>query len=250
MLDDSKKGSYRFKVEPFCEDFKGFISWKNLGDILLRSAQFHADSHGFGFGVGSEERLSWVFSRLIIQMERRPRTHECFIVKTWPSAVLRQFTTRLYQIYDAEGKPVGHSYSVWALIDIDTRQPADLGNLPGGNFYDMLIPTPDFPISGPGRIRITTEENITEHIVNYSDLDVNGHLNSIRAIDLALDLMPAEFHRTHEASRIEMAYSKECVPGERLIIVHEFLSDGISNIEFRKEDGEVAVKSQILWTAE
>lgn len=247
MYDDSRIGAYDFQVEPFSDDFKGFISWTNLGEILLRCAQRHADSHGFGFGVNSPERLSWVFSRLVIQMERRPSTHEHFTVKTWACEVFRQFTIRLFYIADAEGKPIGHAHSVWALIDLDTRQPADLANLPGGSFLDMIVPTPDFPVKGAGRIRLGKTPVTCTHTVSYSDLDVNGHLNSIRAIDLALDLKPAAFHATHEAARIEMAYARESLPGERLTIAWEDIGEEVTDMEFRKADGEVAIKAQITW---
>ena len=58
MYDDSKIGCYEFQVEPFSDDFKGLISWKSLGEVMLLSAQRHADSHGFGYGVDSAEHLS------------------------------------------------------------------------------------------------------------------------------------------------------------------------------------------------
>ena len=44
MYDDSKIGCYEFQVEPFSDDFKGLISWKSLGEVMLLSAQRHADS--------------------------------------------------------------------------------------------------------------------------------------------------------------------------------------------------------------
>lgn len=247
MYDDSRIGAYEFKVEPFSDDFNGQISWRSLGELLLRCAQRHADSHGFGFGVHSPEHLSWVFSRLIIQMERRPRTLERFVIKTWACEIFRQFTTRLFVVEDAGGKPIGFARSVWALIDVQTRQPADLAHLPGGSFYDTLVPAPDFPISGPGRIRVAEVSHSAEHVVSYTDLDVNGHLNSIRAIDIALDMKPAEFHRSHEAARIEMAYAKESLPGETLSVVCDDTSDEVTNMEFRKSGGEAAVKAQIVW---
>ncbi len=248
MYDDSKIGCYEFQVEPFSDDFKGLISWKSLGEVMLLSAQRHADSHGFGYGVDSAEHLSWVFSRLIIQMSRRPAAREKYRIKTWPSEIFRQFTTRLFVVEDAQGVAIGYAYSVWALIDIDTRQPADLAHLPGGSFYDMLVPAPEFPISRPGRLRLGEDVKSIEHTVGYTDLDVNGHLNSIRAIDLALNLKTAEFHARHEAVRIEMAYAKESLPGEKLNILYEEETPDVTNIEFRKPDGSAAIKAQIHWT--
>lgn len=113
-MEKRQIGTYKFKVEPFSEDFTGRIAWGNLGNILLRCAQKHASERHFGFGPMSEEQWSWVFSRLIIEMEDRPIADADFSVSTWASGVVRQFTTRLFTIQDAAGREIGHAYSVWA----------------------------------------------------------------------------------------------------------------------------------------
>ena len=49
-MEKRQIGTYKFKVEPFSEDFTGRIAWGNLGNILLRCAQKHASERHFGFG--------------------------------------------------------------------------------------------------------------------------------------------------------------------------------------------------------
>lgn len=244
MLHDQYKDTYPFNVEPFSEDETGSLAWGQLGNVLLRCAQLHAERRGFGFGPMSRERLSWVFSRLIIDMERRPLRNEAFRVTTWTSEIFRQFTTRLYEISDSEGRTYGHAYSVWALIDMDSRQPCDLTHLPNGSFAEYLQPAPDFPIAGPGRIRVKAGQAEMRRTVRYTDLDVNGHLNSIRSMEIVLDLFSKEHYAQHPLRRIEMAYAKEAFYGERLDVFKEEKSEGVFDIELRKEDGSTAVKAQ------
>ncbi len=247
MTTDTK-GRYTFEVEPFTEDFQGSISWANLGNTLLRCAQWHAASHGFGFGPQSPEHLTWVFSRLIIEMQRRPRTGEAFEVTTWPSEIFRQFTVRLFEVRDAAGGLLGSAYSVWALIDVRTRQPADLLHLPTGNFTDFLIPAPGFPIAGPGRIRVKSQEPALVRTARVSDLDINGHVNSIRSLEMVLDLFPLELYRTHTVRRVELAYAKEAFCGDKLHFFCEEAAPLTYNVEVRRAAGDVTLRAQVLFS--
>ena len=250
MKENSHIGDYQFRVEPFSEDVTGQISWGHLGNVLLRCAQFHAEGCGFGFGPMSRERLSWVFSRLILDFpDGRPRTGDDYVVSTWASTIFRQFTTRLYEMRRPDGTPWGHVYSVWALINLQTRQPVDLMALPTGSFSDILEPVPvDFPITGPGRIRVRAAVPVAEREVCFTDLDVNGHLNSIRAMEWVLDLFPPGRFQGNGLRRVEMAYAQETFGGERLQFFVDEREDGICDVELRKAgSGTVAVRAQLVF---
>ena len=59
----------------------------------------------------------------------------------------------------------------------------DLAELPNGGFSSALIEK-EIPIAGPGRIRLKNTENaVRTRQAYYTDLDINGPVNSIRYID-------------------------------------------------------------------
>ena len=247
-MEKRQIGTYKFKVEPFSEDFTGRIAWGNWGNILLRCAQNHASERHFGFGPMSEEQWSWVFSRLIIEIEDRPLADADFSVSTWASGVVRQFTTRLFTIQDAAGREIGHAYSVWALIDLRTRQPVDLAQL--SHFQNVLLPTPDFPIKGPGRIRLKPEETTqAESIgrVSCCDLDSNGHANSIRLLEKVLDLFSKEWYEHNKLRRVEIAYAKETFYNQELHFYKAKREGGVYDVEIHHADGTIAVKAQLTF---
>lgn len=249
MRNHPNIGCYEFKVEPFSEDFTSRISWANMGNLMLRCAQYHADSHDFGFGPLSRERLSWVFSRLTIQLDRRPQTGETFYISTWATGVQRGFTTRLFEVSDPDGRAYGWGHSIWALINLDTREPDDMSTLLQGGFGRSLLPTEDFPIGRPSRIRVTAEEPFSTRKVRYTDLDVNGHLNSIRSIDILLDQFPKEAFENDALHRVEMAYAHEAFFGDELSIFRNppITDDSFRfyDFEMRRPDGLPAVKARL-----
>lgn len=244
----AKFSKYEHCVEPFSEDYCGNLSWGNLGNLVLRAASLHAGEHGFGYPQMIALHHAWVLSRLVVEMDSMPRTGETYTIETWVDRLYRQFTDRHFTVWRADGTPYGHATSIWALIDTETRQPADLTQLPDGGFTSTLIPERPSPIQGMGRMRMKNAELVATHRAAYSDLDINGHVNSIRYIELLIDHFSAEQMKQHPVRRVEMAYCLEAYCGDTLEIFHEADPDNASRhlFEIKKNHGtEVVVKGCI-----
>ena len=228
-----KKITFPLVVEPFQEDINGRLSWANMGNIILRVASLHAEAHGFGYTYMQTHQRGWVLSRLVLELNAMPTTAEHYSVSTWVSRIFRQFTDRNFAINGPDGEVYGYGISTWALIDYATRQPVNLETLPEGGFHSaMLDEVP--PIDTYGRARCKGTEPVATRICSFSDLDINGHVNSIRYIDMALDLFPLEWHRAHSVRRIELAYGLEGHDGDELEIYKDDLGDGRFAIEIRR----------------
>ncbi len=239
-----KAGAFHFVVEPFTEDYTGRLSWRNLGNQMLRCADMHAGSHGFGYEYTQRTRHAWVLSRLVVEMQEMPRTGEAYSIETWVNSIYRQFTDRLFAITAPDGRVYGYGCSTWALIDMDSRQPMNLDELPNGGFQNAIIPQ-SVPIEGLRRIRLKNAETVREVQAKYSDLDINGHVNSVRYIEMMLDLFPKSRYDETPARRIEVAYSLESYYDDVLTFVREDVSEQEALVEIRKNGAQPIVKATI-----
>lgn len=246
-----KTGTYHYVVEPFTEDCRGCLSWGNLGNLLLRCATLHATEHGFGYKQMIARHHAWVLSRLVVDLEAMPRTGERFDICTWVEKLYRQFTDRHFSILRPDGTAYGHASSTWALIDTTTRLPADLSLLPDGGFTDLLMPERPAPTTPMKRIRLRQPQATHHHLAAYTDLDINGHVNSVRYIELLLNCFPAHTLEGNAPRRIEVAYCMEAYDGDRLCILQEpdpkYPARQLFEIHKQGGDGtdEVAVKASI-----
>lgn len=243
---NSKITTQPLRVEPFSEDFTGKLSWGVLGNLLLRAANIHASQHRFGYDNVLENKHAWVLSRLVVEMEALPVSGEDFDVSTWVTGVFRQFTDRLYAVTGAANRVYGYAHSVWALIDMESRQPVNLEQLPEGGFSDAFVEK-SIPIPGPGRIRVKSQTPCRVLTTYYSDLDINGHVNSIRYIQMMLDLFPKETFEHQRVKRIDVAYCAESYCGETLCFFSEEKAAGVCAVEIRKDDGTVVVRGEITF---
>ena len=216
MSDNKKIGSYKFIAEPFHVDFNGRLTMGVLGNHLLNCAGFHASERGFGIATLNEDNYTWVLSRLAIDLEEMPYQYEEFTVQTWVENVYRLFLLIvIFAIIDKDGKKIGYARSVWAMINLNTRKPADLLTLHGGSIVDYVCDEP-CPIEKPSRIKVATDQPCAKLTAKYSDIDINGHVNSIRYIEHILDLFPIDLYKSKRIQRFEMAYVAESYYGDEL----------------------------------
>ena len=244
MSDENKVGTYPFVAEPFHVDFMERLTMGVLGNHLLNCAGFHAAERGFGIATLNENHYTWVLSRLAIEMEEMPRAYEKFSVQTWVENVYRLFTDRNFAILNQEGKPIGYARSIWAMISMETRKPADLLTLHGGSITDYVCQK-DCPIAKPGRIKVEEQQALDEYKIRYSDIDLNGHVNSVKYIEHILDLFPLEKYRTERIRRFEMAYVAESYYGDELSFYLDDDGNGVYGVEVKKNDSETVCRAKI-----
>lgn len=212
-----KVGRYRFLAEPFHCDFKSELTMGHLGNTLLNAADFHSHDRGFGMIYLNSIHKTWVLSRLCIELERMPKAFEAFHVETWVENAMRFFTNRNFAIIDEEGHAFGYGRSVWAMIDTDTRQPQNLFEVHDGRLQDYIETDKPCPIEKGSRVKLPTDAQWLRTIdTHYNDVDMNGHINSIKYIEHVLDLWPIEWHRQYRIKRFETAYVAEAHPGDQL----------------------------------
>lgn len=223
QLSQSKIGRYEFMAEPFHCDFTCRLFMAHLGNHLLNAADFHSAHRGFGIPTLQHANKTWVLSRLAIEMTEMPRQYEAFVVETWIESVMRYFTNRNFRITDtATGRTLGYARSVWALIDTASRQPLDILNTPECGISSYIEPSPDCPIDRLSRVKIGDRAQLAGEIeVRYSDLDINGHVNSIKYLEHVLDLFEPATYKNRRISRIDIAYVAESRYGDRLAMYGE-----------------------------
>lgn len=201
-----KVGEFHFVTESYQLDFQGKVTIPMIGTYLIHAASVHAADRGFGYSDMTERHTAWVLSRLVIEIREYPKSAGQLTVYTWVDEVGRLFTSRCFELVDGEGNPFGYARSIWAAIDLETRRPTLL-DVEGLSVYISDRPC---PIEKPGKI--APVESKTEGVpyrVKYSDLDINGHLNSIKYMEHLLDLFDIGMFREKEVGRFEIAYQSE-----------------------------------------
>ena len=249
-----KVGKYQFMAEPFHCDFGLQLFMGHLGNHLLNAADFHSNDRGFGMIYLKTVNKAWVLSRLAIEMERMPRAYDRFWVETWVESAMRYFTNRNFAITGLDGQVYGYGRSVWAMIDTETRQPQNIMEVHNGSISDYVEREKPCPIARSSRVQMTADAPLVRTIdTYYNDVDINGHINSVKYIEHVLDLWDLEWYKAHRLRRFEVAYVAESHQGDRLSLFREKTPNADASasedycIRISKDDGTEVVRSRVLF---
>ncbi len=236
-------GLFHFKAEPYLTDFRGRVTLPMIGNYLIHAASSHASERGFGFNDMSEKNTAWVLSRLAIEMRKYPSAFDKIHLYTWIDEAARLFTSRCFELIDDHGSTFGFARSIWAAIDMQSRRPTLLDTETLGQYIDER----PCPIDRPGKI--LPIENKTEGIpyeIKYSDLDINGHFNSVKYIEHLLDLFSINQFKDHEVSRLEVAYLSEGKQGMPLTL-HKYKVKPNDFAMAICHDGKAICRASVIW---
>lgn len=222
LLD--KVGCYEFLAEPFHCDFASRLFMGHLGNHLLNAADFHSNDRGYGMNYLMPRHKTWVLSRLAIEMQEMPKSYDKFTVETWVESAMKYFTSRNFKICASASdvseeteKVYGYGKSVWAMIDTETRQPVDIFSIHDGLIKEYIETEKPCPIAASSRVKMGKDAELVRTIhTYYNDVDVNGHINSVKYIEHVLDLFDLDYYKTHFLQRFEIAYVAESHQGDLL----------------------------------
>lgn len=222
LLD--KVGCYEFLAEPFHCDFASRLFMGHLGNHLLNAADFHSNDRGYGMNYLMPRHKTWVLSRLAIEMQEMPKSYDRFTVETWVESAMKYFTSRNFKICASASdvseeteKVYGYGKSVWAMIDTETRQPVDIFSIHDGLIKEYIETEKPCPIAASSRVKMGKDAELVRTIhTYYNDVDVNGHINSVKYIEHVLDLFDLDYYKTHFLQRFEIAYVAESHQGDLL----------------------------------
>ena len=220
MSTNKKIDSFAFMAETFLTDAKGRLRPTTLCNYMLSCAGRHVDARG----IGTTTSLGWVLARLALHIGHTPMRGDRFRIETWIRNLYHGFTDRCIRVVDEQGKEIASMLTTFAMIDLKTRTAVDLNGDIGLRLNECMLPDEPLAIKRIPPINRTAIEEVTfKRRPHYSDIDCNGHMNSIRYLDHVLDALPIEYIESHNLTDFVAAYMKE---GDR----NEELSYGIKEI--------------------
>ena len=181
---------------------------------------------------------------MAVELDRLPAQYAPYAVATWISDYGRVLSTRNFTLADAEGRIFGRAVTQWAMIDLAKRTAVDLSWV-GRAHSEAIVDAPS-PADKPRKIREVTPMRMWEHRVVYSDIDFNRHVNTLRYIEMMLDMLPVEKLTCERPMRLDAHFLHETRFGQTLRIGCE--ERGETDLFEVKDDGGVAaVRACIEW---
>ncbi len=212
---------------------------------IIEVATNHANSLGIGYARLIEMDLAWVLSRVSIEIDTLPGINDTYVLNTWIESTNRLFSERCFTLTSPDGKVYASARTTWAAICISTRQaanPAVLG--------DVMFPA-DPPVCSvtPAKRTPALPEGAEcrDYTFRYCDIDFNRHVNTVRYVELILNIWSLDRYDSFKIKRFDVAFHHECHFGETVSVrVMTDTEAQLSMCELAK-DSQRMVSSNIIW---
>ena len=259
------KYSYEFEIKYQEVDGKKKLRLFNLENYLLEVAGTVADELGFGISKLHPMGLTWILTRLSVEMYELPTHCEKVRFETWIESNAHMLSTRDFRIYKPNpdnvlrtttGHPIeqssspvkgrgeewiliGQCKSVWAVLDLEKREIVNIFDDP------MFEGCVDGEVLDIPRVRMTTipePTGVMPHKVVYSDIDYNGHCNSCRYLQAMTDAYLPDYYG--KKVRLDINYSKEAMLGETLQTYYLVTEEGVQ-YQQKNDAGETSCSGKL-----
>lgn len=235
---------YNFRVEPQDVDFTLRSTIASIVDNVLNIAGVDAQRNGFGVDSLMKSNWSWVLSRIAIELDFRPGQFSGYTIRTWVNYDGRVLSTRNFVLADERGEVFGRVLSQWAMIDFGSRHPVDLRQL--ADSYTAVLSDEAAPCERPRKLTAVEADKTFEHRIVYSDIDFNNHVNTMRYLELMVDMLPIETFAIERPVRIDLHFIKESVYGQTLRVGYAE-RDNRSLFEIGTDDGTTVCRGSFEW---
>ena len=174
----------------------------------------------------------WVLARMKMVFRRLPSRFETVQLSTWHKGLSSLFFLRDYRLTAPDGEPLVDATSSWVIMELDERRA-----LRPDVVTDIIPEDPvkpghalEIPAGKVAVPRGVAMEKAGEHVVKYSDVDSNRHVNNTRYVVWAMDCLPQELTFGSALKELEINFNREARPGETVELFHAF-ADGAHYIE-------------------
>lgn len=168
------------------------LSLSRLFLMFQECAEAHAEELGIGRANTTEIGRKWIITRYYVKFNALPKYGDTVKVTTYPGKNNPFFFYRHFYVEDLKGNILIIASSVWAVLDAKTNKIVT-------NPFGKKTPeeSREFELPLPSKIEEDATNKIKEHQVEYSDIDLNGHLNNTRYIELIQNLHNSAYYKDH-----------------------------------------------------
>ncbi|MGQ8335827.1 acyl-[acyl-carrier-protein] thioesterase [Sunxiuqinia sp. A32] len=193
-----------------------------LFNFMLEAAWAHAQVMDWGYDQLKSSNLFWVLSRMYVEFEKYPSWQDEIVLNTWSAGTDGMYAYRDFILETKTGELILKASTSWLILEHDTKKIFLLRN------YRDTFPKLESndACRNPKRIKPIAHPNSMSFVpVQFSELDVNMHFNSVKYLERVINDFGIEFLNNNELASIEVNYLKEGMANDSLAVVHKKMNE-------------------------
>lgn len=195
-----------------------------------------------------ENNLSWIIIQYEIEAKRLPKAGENITIETYAVGYNRLFCYRRFDVYDDKGQKIATALITFAWINTVKRKMArmnsDILEVYGAPMEDKIRrrPAPNNPDEDTATITLFN--------VQYSDIDINNHVNNTIYIKWAVDSLGIDYLNQYRPSYLNIKYDKEVLEHQEVKVLTSThsIDEIVESRHLIKTDNQKNSQIEMKWT--
>ena len=186
------------------------------GQLRLQQeiGELHMRTGGLGYQVLCDAGMAFLLTRTNSVVHRAPALNEEVALRTWHRGTRGAQFYRCYEFLDKAGEKLIESVTAFALVDVRDHRLL----LPDAFEPYGLLTQPERRNDCPDPVKWKQPDDMKpagDHVVRWSEVDWNGHLNNTIYANYLCDYLPGGM-KGKRLTGFSIAFVKEAVEGETL----------------------------------
>jgi medium-chain acyl-[acyl-carrier-protein] hydrolase len=201
-------------IHYYDSDLKKCASISSLLKYFEDIAILHSEHVKLGIDYYTEHHVGWVLYKWDIKIKRFPEFKETIHVRTEPLYLKGFQAYRYFDILDLKGNEIVTANSMWLFLNTDTKKPTKITEdmFKGYGIDKNRMRELEFnEINNLAKIDARKEFD-----VRYIDIDTNHHVNNIKYVEWALEMVPVNIIEDYSMNQLKVNYQKEAVYGKSI----------------------------------
>jgi acyl-ACP thioesterase len=201
-----------YTIPCYDTDASGRLKPASFMNLAQEAAGRHAVYLGFGYDDLIVTNTAWILSRVHIRFVDTPMWKDDVVLSTWHKGLNRLFFVRDFRLTDKEGRTRVEATTSWLVMNLETRRLVRDPQLrEGSECLEDVIATPAGKVQMPKDVE---PQLMFEHLVAYSDIDVNGHANNAMYMQWAMDAVDYDIASTRPVKEVTINFNHETKAGD------------------------------------
>jgi acyl-ACP thioesterase len=201
-----------YTIPCYDTDASGRLKPASFMNLAQEAAGQHAVYLGFGYDDLIVTNTAWILSRVHIRFVDTPMWKDDVVLTTWHKGLNRLFFVRDFRLTDKEGRTRVEATTSWLVMNLETRRLVRDPQLrEGSECLEDVIATPAGKVQMPKDVE---PQLMFEHLVAYSDIDVNGHANNAMYMQWAMDAVDYDIASTRPVKEVTINFNHETKAGD------------------------------------
>jgi acyl-ACP thioesterase len=201
-----------YTIPCYDTDASGRLKPASFMNLAQEAAGQHAVYLGFGYDDLIVTNTAWILSRVHIRFVDTPMWKDDVVLSTWHKGLNRLFFVRDFRLTEKEGRTRVEATTSWLVMNLETRRLVRDPQLrEGSECLEDVIATPAGKVQMPKDVE---PQLMFEHLVAYSDIDVNGHANNAMYMQWAMDAVDYDIASTRPVKEVTINFNHETKAGD------------------------------------